>query len=701
MGVLAHVLVPRQSPGFEQGDVQYQACDGVPARSPVQISAMPPGPAMSHCPPLGLQYPVAPGGTQFFGSMITSGAASFAREASVLASPPSGKGFGTPAVEELHAAERPPTQNSSMTRAERSADLTRGTLPPSRHVTTRKLLDFEPPASKVCPLRGDAKQSRHATFTTGGLTAMLRTRELRVALGAAIVGLGASCSPNPPAPAQVITSDPLVCPTSSADALDNKSVEWVSYHTEVPFAPGDFHALVSGLIGPDAQAGKFVSHQEVTQGVFLEAAADPTTSQQSRITLSFDDGTETPRQIALVPASFAVGAVYLTTIDAAIATMVSEEKQQKGSSESFLLEYQVTSSLGGTFSFGVHGVTGVFTLVIDVGSPTTNLAPGKIGTPALSAASYDTVNGTVWFHLSKDDFDYFVDHAYGKDATAAQNFKDFALEPHRWLRLTVTPHLTDKFVDVGFDVLGAGGSRTPLAKAPASILAGSLFQSLVDRNMTTMLAQEAAKAGSSTPWTAPFYYDDPSGGGVVQVIAQGQAGVFQIAYAVAAPHHTIKDVPFLPYKPVVIPPPDPSATAACDKLGNPGIIAAPAGAFEITFTASSVVKQSPDLHGPLVGDLYCSAFKAADVTVSGPKSGAQSLQDFTVPNADLNSPTAPTFLTNVFPDGQYQVLCFQDLKHDGNPDVGDPVTIPIGPVTLACNLNPITVQFALLNPGGG
>ena len=83
----------------------------------------------------------------------------------------------------------------------------------------------------------------------------------------------------------------------------------------------------------------------------------------------------------------------------------------------------------------------------------------------------------------------------------------------------------------------------------------------------------------------PFDYDDPSGGGVVQVIAQGQAGVFTIAYAVEAPHYPIKDVPFLPYEPVTIAPPDP-ATAACDKLGNAGIVAAPQGAFDITFTAS-------------------------------------------------------------------------------------------------------------------
>ncbi len=521
---------------------------------------------------------------------------------------------------------------------------------------------------------------------------------VRGAFAVAVAGLGASCSPND-APAQVVNPDPLTCPAASTDPLESKPVEWVSYHSEVPFLAGDFHALASGLFGTDAQAGRFVTHQEVAPGVFLGATADPTTPEQSRVTLSFVDGGPETR-IALVPASFSVGGVFLTAIDAAIATMQGEEKAQKGSSESFLLQYQVTSSMGGTFSFGVHGVLGTFTLMLDVSSPTTNLTKGKIGTPALNAAPYDTVNGTVWFHLSKDDFDYFVDHAYGSGATAGQNFNNFALEPHKWLRLTVTPHLSSKFVDVAFSVLGPDGTRTPLAQAPASVLAGGLFQHLVDRNMTTMMAQEKAKPGSSTPWTAPFYYDSPSGGGVVQVIAQGQAGQFTIAYEVTAPHHAIKDVPFLPYAPVAVAPPSSSATKSCTELGNPGIVAAPQGAFEIAFTASTVVKTSPDLKGPLVGDLQCSIYKASDVTIVGPKAGAHELQYFVVPHADLNAATPPTFLTNVFPDGAYQILCFQDLQHDGNPDVGDPVTLPIGSFPIACNVNPVTVQFALLNPGG-
>lgn len=321
--------------------------------------------------------------------------------------------------------------------------------------------------------------------------------------------------------------------------------------------------------------------------------------------------------------------------------------------------------------------------------------PGSVGKPVSNAAPYDTINGTVWFGLSQDEFDYFVGHAYGADATAGQNFNNFALEPFNWLRLTVTPHLDQQYVNVAFSVIGLDGSTTPLASAPASVLAGNLFQTLVDHNMATMAAQEAFKPGSSSPWTVPFYYSDPVGGGVVQVIAQGQAGASQVAYDVIAPNHTLTDVSFLPYKPVTLSAAPSSATTACNNLGNRDIVLAEEGAFDVTFTASKEVTSSAK---PLVGTIWCSVFKASDVTVSGPVAGAQSLQDFSIPNANLGGNNPPKYLTQAFQDGSYQILCFQDLFNDGNADAGDPVTLPIGSFPLACNLNPITVQFALLNP---
>jgi hypothetical protein len=486
--------------------------------------------------------------------------------------------------------------------------------------------------------------------------------------------------------------------TGTMTAAAAPANEWVNFHVEVPLQPADFDPLASGLFGAAAQAGKFIDKSVISPGMFISSSAETQTPAQTRLTLSFDDGTNPNRVVAVAPASFATGGVFISTVDAAMATMQADEAAQAGSSESWYLEYRVTSAMGGKLSFGVRGVLGVFSLVVDVTSPHTGLTPAQIGKPVDTFSPYDTVAGTVGFHLTKDDFDFFVTHAYGVGATSNQNFSDFQLVPHTWLRLTVDPHLSQQFVDVSFDVVTLGGARVHVSNAPASVLAGSTFQALVDHSMSTMLTQEAAKAGSSTPWQVPFYYNDPNGGGVVQVIANGAAGVFQVQYSIESPQNPLKDVPFVAYQPVTLVIPDASAPASCTALGDPTITAAPAGTFDITYSASSTILTSPELKGPLLGTIYCSLYHASDVNVGGPLPNAVSLQDWTVPNANLSTMPAPTFTTKQVYAGAYQILCFQDLAGNGMASMGDPVTLPIGGFTMACNKNPVAVEFAILDP---
>jgi hypothetical protein len=488
------------------------------------------------------------------------------------------------------------------------------------------------------------------------------------------------------------------CPEPAATTPAPQATEWVGFHFEAPLDPAGFHALASGLFGEDAQAGKFVKDRELSPGIFVTGSAESTTPDQSRLTFAFDDGKTKRRTLAVAPASFAVGGVFIATVEAALAKMQADNKAEPGSGQSFHLEYRVASAQGGRLSFGVRGDAGVYSLVVDVSSPHTALEKTKIGTAVDKFEPHDTVAGTVWFQLSKDDFDFFTDHAYGQGATGKQNFTDFKLVPHEWLRLTVEPHLDEKFVSVGFEVVSVDGKRIPVAKAPASILAGDTYQKLVDRNLTTMLAQEKVKPGSSTPWQVPFYYDDPDGGGVVQVIAQGAAGKFSIAYAVESPRHTLKDVPFVAYQPVKLEPPDPSEIASCEELGDPNIKLAPKGTLDITFAVSETILNSPDLMSPLKGMISCSLFHKKDVEITGPLEGAVSLQDFDLPDADLQAQDPLTFVTKEVFAGEYQILCFQDLDGDGQPTPGDPVTIPIGGYTAACNKNPVTVEFAILYP---
>lgn len=493
------------------------------------------------------------------------------------------------------------------------------------------------------------------------------------------------------------TGDTGMCPGPTTKTAPAN--EFVGFHAEVPIAKADLHPLAAGLIGADAQAGKFVPEKEITPGVFVSAAADPSTPDQARLTFAFDDDLGNARRpLAVAPASFAVGNVFVAAVDAAVAKMEADVAADPNGTEPFFLEYRVASAQGGKLSFGVRGDAGKYKLIVDIQSPRTGLDKDKIGKAAEDFGPYDTVAGTVWFHMQRAEFDFFTDHAYGSGATSKQNFTDFKLVPHEWLRLTVEPHLDQKFVNVGFEVVAVDGKRIPVSKAPASILAGDAFRALVLRNMTTMTAQEKQQPGSSTPWQAPFYYDNPDGGGVVQVIAQGSAGKFSVAYSIESPRNPLKDVPFVAYQPVTIAPPDPNATAGCEMLGDPTIVLAPKGTLNISFVASDTIKKSPDLMGPLVGTIYCSLFAKEDVEITGPVEGAQSIQDFNIPMADLSGTKTPTFITQELFAGEYQVLCAQDLDGDGEASHGDPVTLPIGGYTVACNKNPVTVEFAILNP---
>jgi hypothetical protein len=523
-----------------------------------------------------------------------------------------------------------------------------------------------------------------------------------VFLAGALSAASASCTRK----ANVAATADAGSPDSGSNTPASEGTEWVNYHTQIPLAASDFDPLASGLFGAAAQAGQFINQKELSQSFYVSSQAESATPNQTRLAFTFDDGSGTPRTLAVTPASFAMGQVFITAVDAAMAQMAADVDAGNAGGEIFNLAYQVTSSEGGTLSFAVAGSQGTYSLVVDITTPHTSLGAGVVGMAASDAAPSDTVAGTVWFGMTQDEFDYFVSHAYGQGATAGQNFSDFALVPYNWLRLTVTPDIADDLVNVAFVVKTPDGGMIPFAKAPASVMAGNTFQTLVDRSMTNMTAQEANKAGSSTPWQIPFYYDQPAGGGVVQVIASGSLGNFTVAYSVAAPQHPLVDVPFVPYKAVTFPDAGSTATTPCYQLGNPSYVQALQGVFQITFTASSVITSNLKSGQTLTGDIGCSIFHLSDVTVTGPNPGAVSLEDFTVPAANLLASTPPTFTTTTsLPDGQYQILCAQyivpvsgDAGMDSQVQAGDPVTLPIGGYTLACNVNPVTVEFAILDP---
>lgn len=504
----------------------------------------------------------------------------------------------------------------------------------------------------------------------------------------------------------------VACSGGSSPAAPSESrprsepIESVGLAVTLPFeTTTDAVRFLDRLFGDLAQSGERHTDTELQSGLRLTSHPDDRTPEQAVILLEMDTMARDPRTILQVPASYAYGRVLVDAAEVAFARADAVEAESPGSMEPFVLEYRAWSPNGGVLTVRARFEAGRKTLELDTTTPETSLRPTTLNTPAFAGEPWETLGGTVWFTLSRDEFDFFSTRAYGLSAGAEQNFSDFRLLPHDWLRLTVTPQLEEERVDVAFEVLTTDGRRVPFARAPASLVAGEQFRENVFRMVANMNATEREAPGASAAWRVPFYYDDPEGGGVVSVIAQGQGGVFRIAYAVEAPRKRLRDVSFLPYQGVIEVPDtlEPPRRTCADVGSEPAL----RGQFRVRFDASTTVRTSDALTDPLRGPIWGDVYRAEDVTLGGPREGAAPLGSFHFPDVDATVAGEGVVheIDLDLPVGQYQLLGFMDT--DGNadpesprPDQGDPVTLPIGSYPLECAVQPVVVEFALLLPAG-
>ena len=483
-------------------------------------------------------------------------------------------------------------------------------------------------------------------------------------------------------------------------------VEFVGLTISQMITEDDFDTFIDGLYGQSVRDGGGHEDYKVQEGILLSASPDPQSSEQVIIELSMetdDKDNDAPRRtIFRAPASHAYGELFRDTVAVALRRAKEAYAQDPTESEPLWLEHRLRSVQGGWLDIRVRHQDGINYLELQTYTPRTSLSSGKVNQPAFSGEAYETIAGEVNFHLTLDQFDFFSTRAYGITAGKNQNFNDFELNPHRWLRLTVEPNLEDELVEVGFEVVTLDGRRLAIAKAPASILAGDQFRENVIRMHKNMEAQ-MERDGTSAAFSVPYYYDAPDGGGVVQVIARGKDGEFSIAYGVESPVNFLADTSFIEYQGKVdIPDSLEEPVMTCEDLGS---VEAIEGIFEVTFDASSTVRNSTKLEGELEGNVWGSVFRAQDVTGLGPKEGAQAVASFAFEDVDLRDPENLQSYTieTKLPVGEYQLLGFIDIDanadpEDADPDPGDPVTLPIGGYEIDCAVQPIVVEFGILRP---
>jgi hypothetical protein len=500
-----------------------------------------------------------------------------------------------------------------------------------------------------------------------------------------------ACDPKP-------TTDPTADPAPIALRPQANPTEYTGITVERAISAAELRAVA----GPFFGLGGHHTAYAFASGVLVSTRADTRTQDQVVLDVEMDVSSAAEparRLVSSVPASAQYGEIFLDTCEAALANAAAVRADDPSDARPWQLEYRVRSAQGGHVVLTLVDDGTRTRLRLTAESPRTSLLAHRHNEPAYTGDPYETLYGLVYFQLSRDDFDFFSTRAYGITAGAGQNFKDFHLLPHRWLRLTVTPQLDDERVDVAFEVVTTDGRRIPVARAPASIAAGEQFMQNVFRMVDNMNAAEVAEPGSSMPWRAPFYYDDPESGGVVEVIAEGRDGVFQIAYAVETPVNLLRDTDFVPYQGTVDIPAD------WDAPKEPGCDEPSArGQFKLSFEASPTVRNSTSLTDPLKGPVWGSVYRAVDVEIDGPKPGTSAVADFHYPLVDLtNGPSEPFDLPEFLDAGEYQILGFMDIDANAvegaaDPDPGDPVMIPIGGFTLGCPIEPVTVEFAILMP---
>ncbi len=137
--------------------------------------------------------------------------------------------------------------------------------------------------------------------------------------------------------------------------------------------------------------------------------------------------------------------------------------------------------------------------------------------------------------------------------------------------------------------------------------------------------------------------------------------------------------------------------------GDVGSIAADEGQFELTFDASAGIRGDERLEGELAGIVRGAVYRAEDVMLTGPVEGAEELISFEFEIDIRDGADGPFRLQDSLPAGDYQVLGYldSDQNYDAanpGPDELDPVFIPVRAKTLACEVQPITLEFAVLRP---
>jgi hypothetical protein len=431
-------------------------------------------------------------------------------------------------------------------------------------------------------------------------------------------------------------------------------------------------------------------------GITIEVSLDPATAERRVGTvLLAPAGAGEPETLLRVPLSAAYLELFM---EAAVQGLAATDGQANPTP--FLATYDVVSPHGGGLTFRVTPGR----MDIELRSMVSSLASDRLNGPlpgggdAHEVVSIEARLAMDYLTLRQLVLSVFDPTASGVNGDLCGALNDYAgNEPHTWYSLCIRVDDPLLPVSVDVDLVTRDGRKLPIARSPGGLRTAMLWLTAMDRVAAAARqdADEDAQVLSSA-----FDYRDPKVQGGAVFTASSLNGKIVFDHRSITPPSALPDV-----APVERPVPRPLVPLPDDPCPDLGSVAALKGTIIVDAKLDAAMIAYSDFNVPLAGAVRASIYKAEDVTIAGPREGAEVFDTFAIEDLALGT-DAPAG-RHVSPElraGTYMVLGYYDVGGDADADdpqpvAGEPVSLPLRRIELQCAEQPATLLFDAPFPG--
>jgi hypothetical protein len=502
-------------------------------------------------------------------------------------------------------------------------------------------------------------------------------------------------------------SAPEACAPSSqlgvSDPYENTILE-----LQTPTTQAEFVEQFEVLLGPDAlralgTANAAAVPVEIAPGLTLVATADISAPSQIRLQVTTEPVADVyPEGVLLADVAVSVdfASLFFNVAQRALGS-VRTEGRDESTHDDFDLGMVLHDDRGGEIQWDVGSRDGVRSIRFRIATPRTSILPGRVNEPFAEGAVWERMWARAPIAIDFASIRTVLLSGATSDGGAASagvcgsSDIDATTAPHSWYQFCVDT--SDPIIEVQLGLKDSAGAYRPLALAPATLPAATLWALTGDRVASTSIAGVAPPV-----FRVGFDYSDPNAQGSARIDLERAGARYRMFHEQSSPPR-----PLVAGAGAALPDPsllDPGTPTIdgdlCEVVGGRP---ADEGRFLLTFVASAGLSSFSNLTFPVSGRLYGAVYPADQVGLTGPVDGAIATDTFEFDLTVDREIGRFRYETAVMPAGDYKVTAF--LDRDGSvdpanvqPSSGDPAVLQFVGTPLRCDRQLQIVEFAVTVP---